>query len=137
MVKLVRFVEDVDLRSGPRPDGASTRSRSCGCRSLPRWEAASISIHVERAPFEIETQELPDRRRGGRARASQFTPLGEDPGERGLPVPRGTANELGLADASCPDRVVSVRHHRFLPGHTSEKVWMGGRCGYRAGTRSI
>ncbi len=64
--------------------------------SIPRCDAASISITSRELPFEIETHELQTPQGSAVGPRSQFTPLARIRASDVFPVPRGPAKRYAF-----------------------------------------
>ena len=82
--------------------------------SIPRCEAASISITSREVPLAIVTQGLQTLSGVGVGPWTQFSALGEDPRERGLAGAAWPCEEVRLAHLPGGDRVLQRPDDRFL-----------------------
>ena len=88
--ELVRLVEDVDLRL-PSTGCSTTRSRISRMSSIPRCDAASISITSSEVPFAIATHAWQVLSGVGVGPCAQLTAFARMRASDVLPVPRGPA----------------------------------------------
>src|SRR5919109_572846 len=99
-----------------------TRSRSSRMSSIPRCEAASISITSSEVPLAIATQAWQTLSGVGVGPCAQFSPFARIRASDVLPVPRGPAKRY--AWRTCPEAIAffSVRTTASCPT-TSSKSW--------------
>ena len=88
--------------------------------SIPRCEAASISITSSEEPFAIATQAWQTLSGVAVGPCSQLTAFARIRAIEVLPVPRGPGEEVGLPELAELDRVPQRPHDRLLPDHVVE-----------------
>ena len=88
--------------------------------SIPRWEAASISITSSDVPVAIVTQALQTLSGVGVGPCAQLSAFARMRAIDVLPVPRGPANRYACRTWSAAIAFVSVRTTAFLPDHLVE-----------------
>ena len=90
--------------------------------SIPRCDAASISITSSEVPFAIATHAWQVPSGVGVGPWAQLTAFARMRASDVLPVPRGPANRYAWRTLPCPTAFVSVRTTASCPT-TSAKVW--------------
>ena len=130
----VDLVDDVDLEAALRPARSATFSRRSRMSSMPRLEAASISITSSELPSAMATQLAAgaagrgvgrDRAAG---RADAVERLGQDAGGGGLAGAARAGEEVGVGDAVGLDGVAQRAGDVLLPDDVVEAS-AAGTCG--------